>query len=235
LKNQGLENRLQLWRTKKYPKNELDLSTLSLELAIQYTNIALKEYERTGYPHGSIVDNFFGIIGELCVKECLIQEGFDNFEYIDRKIDYWKGDPRPYDFKVNGKTLEIVTVKPFHKYCIIKETTWKKSDFSICVQINNLEYSVQIYHKDKYRWYKINDSYPTEITDFSLIKHKSSFDKVGHATVIGYGTLEEIQNLKNGWQYGEPPKKPTTQYAGRYIKLDRMRDINKLWDLLKKA
>jgi len=232
--NRGIENRMQLRRTLKYPKNKMIIASVDTELAAQYTTIALFEYQRKNFENSGVAGNFYGLIGELCIYECLVQEGFKQFEYISRKLNYWDSkDTRPYDFKVNGKTLEAVTVMPNHRFCLIKESSWKRSDFAVCVQIKNMECETEIYDGKTYKYYRFSaeEKYPTEITRPTRL---GSHDKVGEAVVVGYGTLDEILNLKNGWCYGKPPNKPTTQYPARYIELDKMHGINELWDLLKK-
>lgn len=241
---------MQLWRIQKEPFNLVEIEFKDNELISTYVSITMSEYEaHPDFPHGSPLDNFVGLIGELSVRQAMDEEKLFP-EYANRKIRYWEGkDQGKYDFRFpDGKTLEIVTVRPNQYYALIKETAWKKSDYAIAVQIENLECYSHIYYDGQYRWYKIESTarYPTEIKDREQIAEilKTHRKPIGRAKIVGYGALQDIQNQKNGWFFkhkGEQSDTPVgkvvlTPEADAYcINLEKMLPINDLWGLLKKA
>jgi hypothetical protein len=122
---------------------------------------------------------------------------------------------------------------------VIKETLWKRSDYAVAVKLEQLECYTEIYWDGKYQWFKIDAEHdlPTVTQSVPIpITNKGAHNKIkpfGKAIVRGYGTLYEISNLTNGWKYGKRGNKPTTEYDGRYIELDKMHPISELWEIIK--
>ena len=227
-------------KVKSLPNGIVEIENIDTELIAQYASITLYEYERTQFKHGSPLDNFLGIAGELAFRQCLAELGLKGFDYVARELGYWERDPRPYDFKLkDNRTIEIATVRPTWKYCIIKESSWKRSDYAVCVQIRRLEYYAKIYWQKKYRWFKIDanakDDLPIEITDKNEIEAFETLEikPIGEAVVRAYGTLQEIDKGLNGWKYGKKNEHYIlTEADGRYIPLDQLHPINQFWNII---
>jgi hypothetical protein len=111
----GIVNELKFWRTKREPFNVVRIDPIDNELISLYASIQLYEYEKhPDFKHGNPLDNFIGLVGELCVRQAMREEDLSP-EYAMRKLNYWDGkDARKFDFKFDksGTTLEIVTVRP---------------------------------------------------------------------------------------------------------------------------
>lgn len=158
-------------KVKNLPNGIVEIEEHDTELIQLYTTIALHEYEKNRFKHGNPLDNFLGIAGELAFRKCLEDLGLRervDFEYAERRLDYWKKDPRKWDFKLkNGKTIEIVTIKPHHEYCILKESDFKRSNYAVCVKIRWLKCFAEIKWEGKYGLYGINANRykPIPITD----------------------------------------------------------------------
>jgi hypothetical protein len=197
----GITNHLKFIRNEKEP-NKVNIEWRDSELLALYASIQLYEYEKNPtFQHGSPHDNFLGVIGELSVREILQRIGIIH-EYVPRKLNYWgtetgrKTDQRPFDFKLDdGKTLEIVTLKPNRYFAEIKDTAWKRSNYAIVVKINWLKCYVEIFYDGKYQNYEMNaqQEIPQPIDSF---KDKPIVNKnqiIGEAEIIGYDALEHIQ------------------------------------------
>jgi hypothetical protein len=193
----GIINELKLKVSKD--SNKVIIEWADSELLALYASIQLYEYEKNpDFPHGSQHDNFIGLIGELAVRKILNEKGIWPL-YSARKLNYWadaKADQRPFDFKLNnGKTIEIITLKPNSYFAQIKDTTWKRSNYAIAVRINWLKCHVELYHDGKYQTYEMNETceIPQPIDGF---KEEPTIDgeQIGEAEIIGYDTLENIEN-----------------------------------------
>jgi hypothetical protein len=205
----GITNELKFIRNEKEP-SKVKIEWRDSELLALYASIQLYEYKKNpDFPHGSPFDNFIGLIGELSVREIFERNGIQA-EYSKRKLNYWgdepdrKTDQRPYDFKLNdGKTIEIITLKPRAYFAQIKDTAWKKSDYTIAVKINRLRCIVEVFYENKYQFFQMNAERenPEPISNYKERTVKES-ESIGEAEIIGYDTLENIQKA---------PTTPTNQ------------------------
>jgi hypothetical protein len=192
----GIINELKL-RVSKDP-NKVIIEWADSELLALYASIQLYEYAKNPtFPHGSPHDNFIGLIGELSVREILKTKGIWP-QYAARKLNYWadgKADQRPFDFKLdNGKTIEIITLKPNSYFAEIKDTAWKRSNYAIAVKINWLKCYVELFNGDKYQTYEMNETCEVSQPIDSFKEEPTVNQKqIGEAEIIGYDTLETIQ------------------------------------------
>lgn len=96
----------------------------------EQVSIALKAYEERNLPHQGPLKNILGLAAELAFKQWLEELGLkdgEDFEWNERKQDYWKAgeDRRSWDFKLkNGTTFEIGQARPFPQMgCVYVKTT----------------------------------------------------------------------------------------------------------------
>lgn len=239
--------RLKAQMRNNIPTGIVELTELvDIELISLYASVALYEYDRAEYKHGNPLDQINGIYGELAFRECLRELGLrdhKDFEYVPRKLNHWGGkDPRPYDFKINGREIEIVTVKPQHQFCIVKDTEFKRklveraseTDYVVAVQLKQFECYAEIFWQGEYRWFRIDAKSPVaipitdkaEIQDYETLKIKP----YGKAKVGWYATLKQVSE----WDYSEPPNPPTTEAPGWIKELNQMpHSINEFWQIVK--
>lgn len=218
------------------------IQSLDPEIVSAYAVIALEEYERAGYKHGGIEEQFIGVLGELAVKEALDHYGID-YHYYERKRKYWMKEKGTPDFKIlpKGPFLEICTTPPTYKFCTVKETKLeKKWDYAIAVRIETLEYECMIPYKGKRQWYRIDASmYPRMFHEIDGPSQapKPSAEPVGSAIIHGFGTRWEIEHYENGWRYSYEDK--PCRYEPCICKeidlIVKDSPTNKLWMALKMA
>lgn len=228
------------------PKAIVTIQRLDKDMIAHHASIALREYEKAGYKNAGPINNFLGVAAELAFKACLTKLGFKehaDYEYNKRKPDYWKHDPRKYDFKMaNGVTIEIASAKPTHDHCLIKASEWKQSDYAISVQFKNLLCYAAILVKGNYLLYEIDaakGAFPQPITDYDKIQELEATEQenIGECEIVGYGTREQIKHRENGWFYSREGIDYLTPNASAYAcPLDYLREhgkITELWRLLK--
>lgn len=262
----GITNKLKFIRNEKEP-NKVNIEWRDSELLALYASIQLYEYEKNPtFSHGSPFDNFIGLVGELSVRDILRKEGI-KAKYSQRKLNYWgnepdrKTDQRQYDFKLNnGKTLEIVTLRPNSFFAEIKDSTWKRSSYAIVVKINWLKCYVEIFYDGKYQTYEMNAirEVPQPIDNFKGEPIDSENQIIGEAEIMGYDTLENIQKApetptnqtiiepKSGWFYSTQDQQMkgiddykgsiTPKAAARCIRIkpqSQLPNIENLWKEIK--
>lgn len=238
------------FRVKSLVPAIIEIESIDNATIAQFVQIALAEYERKGYRNAGPVKNFLGLAGELAFNECLRELGLkmnEDYDYHERKPYEWDipdDQQRKYDFKINrgGITIEIATTRPDRDDCLIKDSSWKRSDYAVAVQIKRLLcYTNFRWHEEKsYQWYKIDAEYdyPIQITNKSEIMQITKLRAagvIGEAHIKGFGSKDEILNKQNGWFYSEDSQegKKRAPLFPAYCKLLKDFDgMSVLWRLL---
>ncbi|MEM3700667.1 MAG: hypothetical protein QXL57_07375 [Candidatus Bathyarchaeia archaeon] len=175
-----------IWRARvkdsTHPLNgEIIIENIDKNFLEEQVSIAIKEYDKRGYPHKGPIENMLGVAAELAfnqfLKEAKLKPGKD-YQWNQRKPNYWEEDKdrRPWDFKLdNGLTFEIGSARPFHTYAVFPIHTKHKreSDYFVQVQIKRFNCIAKVYHKGKERWYIFDarSDVPQEITNPEQVKN----------------------------------------------------------------
>jgi len=201
------------FRVKKpLSKGEFEIEKIDKDFILEQISIALRAYEKEGFPHKGPLENLLGLAAELSFKEFLTELGLienKDYQWNERKVDFWDNDPRPWDFKLkNGITFEIGAARPFHRYAVFNLSKHKKeSDYFVQVQIKWLVCTGKVYHNGKERWYRFDAKDRTgklkEITNREEINNLESIEEsvIGESVIKIFDKIKIIQREENGWEF----------------------------------
>ena len=221
---------------------EIQIEKIDKDFLAEQASIAIKEYERSGYPHKGPLENVLGLTAEIAFDQFLKEAGLKDkdYEWNQRQPSYWdeNNDKRPWDFKLKcGLTFEIGAARPYHHMAVFNLAEHKKqSDYFIQVQIKRFNCAAKVYYKGKERWFKFdaNDrsSIPNEITNPEQLEATESVD-IGECKICGFDKVETILKEENGWRFS-PKGAIITPTANGIVKpLDELESVEQLVKLIK--
>jgi hypothetical protein len=189
------------------------------------------------------LENMLGLVAEYAFDGLLDEKlGKGKYDWNVRRADYFEeNSDRPYwDFILkNGLTFEIGAARPYHNYAVMGKLPHKcKSDYFVQVQLTKFQAWGKVPWKGRelYILFDAGDrnSVPHEITkkEFDDRETQKGKNVLGVAIIKGFDKISDIKACKSQWKLGEKGEFPTTDYAGWYKPLDKLKPFHELVDLI---
>jgi hypothetical protein len=186
-----------------------------------------KEYETHGYRHQCPYERLVGLIGELAFETLAEQEtvknGLPPCKYTGRVYGF---DYRKTEFSIGKAKIDTHTAghERVKIDCICGKGKLKRDfDYLVGVKVLRLESKVKVYHKGKYVWLETSPELEGGYKVLSEPPRPSEQGIVsGQVIICGYAERAEIKSPE--WRDYQ------THYSRR---LDKLRDIDQLWQSLK--
>ena len=208
-------------------------------------SVAIKTYDKEGLNHQEPLENIMGLVAELAFEEWLKSFGGvrgKDYEWNERREDYWNNDPRSWDFRLlkNGLTFEIGAAKPNHHLAVMKDAAHKKES-NYFVEVRIIWFNCKIKVLDK--WYVINaNSYtPLEIKGSEEIKSLEAAqgiiqnDTIGEAQICGFDKVGTIVKQENGWVFSKAGQRETPFSNGFMKELSNLCTRSDLAAIIRRA